>query len=138
SEQEAKQVEARLAKVPEVASTRGLDSFVPADQPEKLKLIAQGAKVLGPALNPDSIDPPPSDQENVSALNETAASLRKAAGGGQGPGAVAAKRLADDLTRLAESNEATREKAQAVFVEPLKLMFEQIRSSLKAEPVSLK
>jgi hopanoid biosynthesis associated RND transporter like protein HpnN len=43
SEQGAKQVEARLAKVPEVARTRGLDSFVPADQPEKLKLIAQGA-----------------------------------------------------------------------------------------------
>ncbi|WP_438278277.1 MMPL family transporter [Nitrobacter sp.] len=138
SEQEAKQVEARLAKVPEVARTRGLDSFVPADQPEKLKLIAQGAKVLGPALNPDSIDPPPSDEENVSALKEAADSLRKAAGSNQGPGAAAAKRLADDLTRLAESNEATREKVQAMFVEPLKLMFEQIRNSLKAEPISLK
>ena len=33
-----------------------LDSFVPEDQPAKLKLIAQGAKVLNPALNPDSID----------------------------------------------------------------------------------
>jgi hopanoid biosynthesis associated RND transporter like protein HpnN len=138
SEQEAKQVEARLAKVPEVARTRGLDSFVPADQPEKLKLIAQGAKVLGPALNPDSIDPPPSDKENVDALMEAADSLRKAAGGGEGPGAAAAKRLADDLTRLADSNEAAREKAQAVFVEPMKIMFEQISSSLKAEPVSLK
>ncbi|GAB1715614.1 MAG: RND transporter [Nitrobacter sp.] len=138
SEQEAKQVEARLAKLPEVASTRGLDSFVPADQPEKLKLIAQGAKVLGPALNPDSVDPPPSDQENVDALKETADSLRKASGGGQGPGAAAAKRLADDLTRLADANQATREKAQAVFVEPLKMVFDQIRSSLKAEPVSMK
>ena len=33
-----------------------LDSFVPEDQPAKLKLIAQGAKVLDPALNPDSVD----------------------------------------------------------------------------------
>lgn len=137
SEQEAKQVEARLAKVPEVARTRSLDTFVPADQPEKLKLIARGAKILGPALNPDSIDPPPSDQENVDALKGTADSLRKAAGTHQGPGAASAKRLADDLTRLADSNEATREKAQATFVEPLKIMFEQLRNLLKAEPVTL-
>ncbi|WP_041359010.1 MMPL family transporter [Nitrobacter hamburgensis] len=138
SEQDAKRVEARLAKVPEVASTRSLDSFVPADQPEKLKLIAQGAKVLGPALNPDSVDQPPSDEENVGALKGAAASLRKAAADNQGPGAAAAKRLADDLTKLADSNQATREKAQAVFVEPLKIMFEQLRNLLKAEPVSLK
>lgn len=137
SEQEAKQVETRLAELPEVARTRSLDSFIPADQPEKLKLIAQGAKVLGPALNPDSIDPPPSDKENVDALKSTADSLRKAAGAGQGPGAAAAKRLADDLTRLADSNEATREKAQATFVEPLKIMFDQLRNLLTAEPVSL-
>ena len=138
SEQDAKRVEDRLAKVPEVARTMSLDSFVPADQPAKLKLIAQGAKVLGPALNPDSVDAPPSDEENVGALKEAADSLRKAAGDNQGPGAAAAKRLADDLAKLADSDQATREKVQAVFVEPLKMMFEQLRSSLKAEPVSLK
>ncbi|MBS0532070.1 MAG: MMPL family transporter [Proteobacteria bacterium] len=138
SEQAAKEVEAKLAKVPEVARTRSLDSFVPADQPEKLKLIAQGAKTLGPALNPDSVDAPPSDQENVAALKEAAESLRKAAGDNQGAGGVAAKRLADDLTRLADSNQATRQKAQAVFIEPLQMMFEQLRSSLKAEPITLK
>ena len=138
SEQEAKQVEARLAAVPEVARTMSLDTFVPADQPAKLKMIAQGAKVLGPALNPDSVDAPPSDEENVGALKEAADSLRKAAGDNQGAGAAAAKRLADDLTKLAGSDQATREKVQAVFVEPLKMMFEQLRSSLKAEPVSLK
>ncbi|MEO6947687.1 MAG: MMPL family transporter [Nitrobacter sp.] len=138
SEQEAKQVEARLATVPEVARTMSLDTFVPADQPAKLKMIAQGAKVLGPALNPDSVDAPPSDEENVGALKEAANSLRKAAGDNQGAGAAAAKRLADDLTKLAGSDQATREKVQTVFVEPLKMMFDQLRSSLKAEPVSLK
>ncbi len=138
SEAEAKQVEAKLAKVPEVSRTMSLDSFVPADQPAKLKLIAQGAKILGPALNPDSVDAAPSDEENVAALKESAESLRKAAGDNQGPGAAAAKRLAGDLAKLADSNQATREKAQAVFVEPLKMMFEQLRSSLKAEPITLK
>ena len=74
-----------------------LDSFVPADQPAKLKLIAQGAKVLDPALNPDSIDAPPSDQENVDALKDAAESLRKTAGDAKGPGAAASRRLADAL-----------------------------------------
>ena len=86
SEADAKKIEARLEKVPEVLEVRSLDSFVPEDQPAKLKLIAQGAKVLDPALNPDSIDAAPSDQENVEALKETAESLRKTAGDAKGPG----------------------------------------------------
>ena len=94
-----------------------LDSFVPDDQPAKLKLIAQGAKVLNPALNPDSIDAPPSDAENVEALKGSAESLRKTAGDAKGPGAVASRRLADALSKLAESNQATRDKAQAIFVD---------------------
>src|SRR6476620_654860 len=52
SEAEAKKIEERLSKVPEVAEVRSLDSFVPQDQPAKLKLIAQAGKVLNPALNP--------------------------------------------------------------------------------------
>ena len=54
SEADAKKIEARLEKVPEVLRVMSLDSFVPEDQPAKLKLIAQGAKVVDPALNPDS------------------------------------------------------------------------------------
>jgi hopanoid biosynthesis associated RND transporter like protein HpnN len=133
----AKQVQARLAKVPEVARTMSLDTFVPEDQPEKLKLIAEGAKVLGPALNPDSIDPAPSDQENVEALNGTAESLRKVAGTGNSPGALASTRLAHALSELAASNQKTREAAQAVFVIPLQLALGQLRDSLQAQPVSL-
>ena len=45
SEAEAKKIEARLEKVPEVLRVMSLDSFVPEDQPAKLKLIAQAAKV---------------------------------------------------------------------------------------------
>src|SRR6202021_270252 len=51
SEAEAKQIEERLAKVPEVLSVRSLDNFVPEEQPGKLKLMAQAAKVLNPPLN---------------------------------------------------------------------------------------
>jgi hopanoid biosynthesis associated RND transporter like protein HpnN len=138
SEADAKKIEDRLSKVPEVLRVRSLDSFVPEDQSAKLRLIAQGAKLLNPALNPDSIDAPPSDAENVEALKGSAESLRKTAGDAKGPGAVASRRLADALSKLAESNQATREKTQAVFVNPLKIVLNQLKYSLQAQPVSLK
>jgi len=137
SEADAKKIEARLEKVPEVLEVRSLDSFVPEDQPAKLKLIAEGAKVLDPALNPDSIDAPPTDAENVEALTESAESLRRAAGDAKGPGAAASRRLADALSKLAASDQATRDKTQAIFVTPLKVMLAQLKNSLQAQPISL-
>jgi hopanoid biosynthesis associated RND transporter like protein HpnN len=138
SDAESKKIADRLEKLPEVLSVRWLDSFVPEDQPAKLKLIGQGARVLNPALNPDSIDAPPSDAENVDALKGSVESLRRAAGDAKGPGAVASRRLADALAKLAESSQATRDKAQAIFVTPLKLVLDQLKNSLQAQPVSLK
>src|SRR4029077_16543511 len=123
SETDAKQIEAKLEKLPEVLRVMSLDFFGPDDQGAKLKLIAQAAKVLEPALNPDSIDAPPSDAENVDSLNGSVASLRKTAGDAKGPGADANRRLAYALERLAKSDEATRNKAQAIFVVPLKVVF---------------
>ncbi|MDE2063995.1 MAG: MMPL family transporter, partial [Bradyrhizobium sp.] len=137
SEADAKKIEQKLSRLPEVLRVMSLDSFVPQDQPEKLKLIAQGAKVLNPALNPDSIDEPPSDAENVADLKGSADSLRKTAGDAKGPGALASRRLADDLEKLADSNEATREKVQAIFVTPLKVVLDQLRKALQAKPVTL-
>jgi uncharacterized protein len=138
SEADAKKIEAKLEKVPEVLRVMSLDSFVPDNQPAKLKLIAQASKVVGPALNPDSVDAAPSDEENVEALKGSVESLRKTAGEAKGAGAVAARRLADALSKLADSNQATREKAQAVFVTPLKIVFDQLRNTLQAQLVSAK
>ncbi len=143
SEADAKKIEDKLSKVPEVLRVMSLDSFVPGDQPAKLKLIAQGAKTLNPALNPDQIDAAPSDEENVEALKGSAESLRRTAGDAKGsdakgPGAVASRRLADALQKLAESNQATRDKTQSIFVTSLKVVLDQLRNSLQAQPVSLK
>jgi uncharacterized protein len=142
SDENARAIAAKLEKVPEVLRVMSLETFVPEDQPAKLKLIAEGAKVLNPALNPDSIDAPPSDAENVEALKQTVESLRRAAGeakdGDKNPGAVASRRLADALSKLAASDQATREKAQAIFVDPLKIVLDQLKKSLQAQPISLK
>ncbi|MGB8398599.1 MMPL family transporter [Bradyrhizobium sp.] len=138
SEADAKKIEARLEQVPEVLRVMSLESFVPEDQPVKLKLIAQAAKILNPALNPDSVDAAPSDQENAEALKGSVESLRRTAGDARGPGAVAARRLADALAKLALSSQATRDKAQNIFVAPLKVVLEQLRNTMQAQPVSLK
>jgi hopanoid biosynthesis associated RND transporter like protein HpnN len=138
SEAEARKIEARLAKVPEVLRVMSIDSFVPEDQPAKLQLIAKAAKVVGPALNPDSVDAAPTDEENVEALKSSVDSLRKTAGDGKGPGAVASRRLADALSKLAASDRAMRDKAQNIFVAPLKIVFDQLRNTMQAGPVTLK
>jgi hopanoid biosynthesis associated RND transporter like protein HpnN len=137
SEEAARQIEAQLAKVPEVLRTMSLDSFVPDEQPAKLKLIKQGAEILNPAINPDSIDAAPSDAENVSALKDSAQSLRKLAGDHKGPGAAAAKRLADDLSKVAEASQPVRDKVQATFVAPWQIVLSQLRNAMQAQPVSL-
>jgi hopanoid biosynthesis associated RND transporter like protein HpnN len=138
SEADAKKIEAKLEKVPEVLRVMSLDSFVPEDQPAKLKLIAQAAKVVGPALNPDSIDAAPTDEENVEALKGSADNLRRTAGDNKSAGASAARRLADALAKLAASDQATREKTQNIFVVPLKIVLDQLKNTLQAQPVSLK
>jgi predicted RND superfamily exporter protein len=74
----------------------------------------------------------------VDALKSSAENLRKTAGDAKSAGAVSARRLADALSKLADSNQATRDKAQAVFVTPLKIVFDQLRNTLQAQPVSAK
>ena len=138
SEADAKKIGERLEKLPEVLRVISLNSFVPDDQPAKLKLIAQGAKVLNTALNPDSIDAPPTDAENVDSLKSSVASLRKTAGEGKGAGATASRRLADALEKLANASEDVRNKTQAIFVAPLQVVLDQLRNALQAQPVSLK
>jgi len=83
------------------------------------------------------VDAPPTDAENVAALNESADSLRKVAGNQTGPGAVAAKRLADALAKVALATPALRDTVQATFVAPLKIALSQLRSLMQAQPVSL-
>jgi uncharacterized protein len=137
SDEDARKIEEKLSKLPEVLRVQSLTSFVPEDQPAKLKLIGQGARVLGPALNPDSIDEAPTDQENVDSLKSSVNALRTAAGDNKGPGGLASRRLADALEKLANSDEATRNKAQAIFVNPLKIVLAQLKNFLQAKPVAL-
>ena len=127
----------RLDALPDVARTVSLDSFVPAEQPEKLALIAAAAKALGPALQA-AAGPPPSDAELRHSLSATAAALRGAAGDAQDSAAVSVRRLADMLDRLAAATPEVRAAAQAAVTTPLRVLLDQVRAMLQAEPISLK
>ena len=134
----AKEIQARLAKLPEVSRTLSLDTFIPDDQQAKLGIIRKAAASLNPILNETSRGTAPSDEENVAALKGSVESLRKTAGEDKGPGALAARRLADALAKLAQADKATRERAETTFISPLNVALDQVRGLLKAQPVSVK
>src|SRR5205814_4375108 len=64
--------------------------------------------------------------------------IGQTAGDSKSAGAVAARRLADAVAKLADSNQATRAKAQYIFVMPLKVVLDQLKNTLQAQTVSLK
>jgi hopanoid biosynthesis associated RND transporter like protein HpnN len=129
--EEAAKIAQRLAKLPEVAQTRTVDSFVPADQERKLGLIRQAEAGLRAALA-RTAKPAPSDAENVAALRGGATLLRQTAGDATGAGADAARRLADALTKLADSDQAHRTAVETAFTVPLRLDLADLREALKA------
>ena len=131
----AKQDVARIGALPEVSRVMTIESFVPEDQPKKLAAVGKTAKALGPTLA-QTPHPDPTDAESITALNFGVMSLTQVAGDQQGPGAAAAKRLADALAKLVKSDAATRAKAQDVLIAPLKIALDGLRNALQAEPIA--
>ena len=133
---EASTVAEKLGKLPQVLQATTLLSFVPQAQDQKLALIRDLGRRLGQVLQQPTSSKPPSDAENIAALNGMADQLNKIAGTAQGSGAAAAERLAADALKLAEADEAARVRAQAAFVVPLETALAQLRGFLGAEPVT--
>jgi hopanoid biosynthesis associated RND transporter like protein HpnN len=131
----AREVAARLRKVPEVERVLSLDSFVPTDQQAKLALIKQAATKLEPALNAAQ-KPAPTDEESITALNRGADALEKAADEQTGTGPDAARRLGEVMTKHANADQATRERAKDVLIEPLKVALTGLRKSFQAEEIT--
>ena len=132
----AEQAAAKLRALPEVARVTTLASFIPDQQPEKLKLIADAAKALDPVLNPPSLAAPPTDAQDISIINSTIGALKTLAGDAKGPGADAARRLAADMTALAKAGPSVRQRAELAFVQPLHTALDQLRGLFRAQAVS--
>ena len=135
SPQEAAAVAKRLAALPEVAQTRTVESFVPDDQERKLAIIARAATALRAALDRGA-KPAPSDAENVAALRGGVTILREAAGDAKGAGADAARRLADNLAKLADADRAQRAAVTAAFTVPLTPDLDELREGLQPQQVT--
>jgi hopanoid biosynthesis associated RND transporter like protein HpnN len=127
----------KLRALPQVARVTTLSTFIPDHQDEKLPLIHSVAESLGPSLSPATINPPPTDQENVATINSTLTVLNKLAGEAPaGAGADAAKRLSAAMEALAKGDQAARQRAEVAFVQPLKTALDNLRNLLKAQPVT--
>jgi uncharacterized protein len=127
----------RLSELPQVSRTITLSTLIPGDQDEKLRLIRETAATIDQSLNPKETEPPQSDRETVEALISAAQSLVRVAGHEQGPGAGAAKRLSDALSRLASADQSTRGRIETTIAKPLRISLDQLRHALAPQPITL-
>jgi hypothetical protein len=125
----------RLAGLPQVQRASTLDALVPSGQGRKLQLIRDAAAKIGPSLHPATVEPAPTDAQNVDALTATAADLAHIAAGRHGPGAEAARRLSALLTKLAHADEAARGRVANAVVEPLRTSLADLRQALSPAQV---
>ncbi|MGB7041415.1 MAG: MMPL family transporter, partial [Xanthobacteraceae bacterium] len=137
SSTEADQAAVKLRALPQVSRVLTLSSFIPPDQQQKLPLIEAAAKTLLPALNPAAPSAPPTDAQNISMMNSTVDALNRLAGNGSGTGAVVARRLATAMAALAKADPAVRQRAEIVFVQPLKTALDDLRHLFSAQEVTL-
>ena len=99
-------------------------------------MIATAARSFANAFNPADLQKPPTDEENVAALNEGASRLEDVAKENPGAGADAAKRLAAAMTGLAKADPKARQAADEVFVAPLTRDLATLKASLAGEKVT--
>lgn len=126
----------QLAGLPEVRQVISLDSFVPRDQPAKLATIGDAAFLLDLTLNPFDVAPPSTDAALAGSLGALSQRLAHAATANPGPGAQDARRLAAAFSRLARGTAEQRAAVDAMVSRPLKIMLDEIRAAIQAQPVS--
>src|SRR5258707_5404920 len=99
-------------------------------------MIAQVGAVLNPVLRRPP-RPIPTDADNTEAIKRGIDGLTKAAAEQPGPGADASLRLAAALSKLAAADQEVRNRAEAVFIVPLKNKLEDIRNLMQARQISI-
>ncbi|MGH7025641.1 MAG: MMPL family transporter [Caulobacteraceae bacterium] len=128
----------KVRKLPEVAATRTLTSFVPTDQGPKLAAIADASNILGISLDPITVQPPPSDADNIVAMLQTAADIEAATKGAKGSTANVARRLIGDLAWLAQAPPEARARADRALTPGLITVLAETREALQAQPVTFR
>jgi hopanoid biosynthesis associated RND transporter like protein HpnN len=133
----AQRLATALSARPEVRQVVTLESFAPADQPQKIAILQDAATLLGPTLDPFDVASPPSDAELATSLRTAAQALRALAATPAAASAGPVGPLADLLERAAAGPPALRARLQAVLTAGLPTALDQVRTMLGAEPVTL-
>ena len=136
SHKDALAIASKLEVLPQVEQTRTIASFVPSDQEKKLTLIRHAAVVLAPALEATP-QAEPTDAANIAMLRGVAKKLEITGGQATTQGTQAVKRLARDLTQLADAPIEHRQAATDAFITPLKMELGSLSQALNAKPVNL-
>jgi uncharacterized protein len=130
-------VVAKLQKLPQVSTILTLNSLVPTDQDQKLPIIQHAAKYLLPLFDPSRRIDPPTDADDIAAMNDAAAQFDATAKGLKGPGAEAARHLADLMRQLALAPAEKRATARAMLLPPLNTMLDLLHQSLQARKTTI-
>ncbi|WP_042300684.1 MMPL family transporter [Paraburkholderia kururiensis] len=132
---DADRIAAHLSKLPQVGRTTTLSSFIPGDQQQKMMLVASAAQQLLPALT-QAPAPAATDAVRVAALKRAANQLSLAADEHPGAGAAEAKHLSATLTKLANADAGTRDRAEKAIAEPLRLALGQLANLLQPTEIT--
>jgi hopanoid biosynthesis associated RND transporter like protein HpnN len=135
--EQADAIAKRLASLPEVSQVVTLNSFIPADQDQKIAALRETAQTLGPVLQPAGRQSRPTDQDNFAAIRSAAEALSKAATGANGSAADDAREVAALLNRLADANASVRSKAEAAIIPALKYDLDRLGKSLDPQHVTI-
>ena len=130
----ARATAARLAKLPLVAGTLSLDSFVPTDQPAKLALIADAAGILAATIAPRAPPAPVTADQLRTALTAAWSQIDPALA--KLPADHPLADIAGDLKRLATAPDATLLAMNTALTTFLPAQLDALRAALQAAPVT--
>jgi hopanoid biosynthesis associated RND transporter like protein HpnN len=125
----------RLRDLPLVSSVLSINSFVPADQPAKLALIADAGAILGATLAPRPPVVRPEPEEIRTATRRALGKIEPA--GSELPAEPTLAALAEDLRRLAVASDAVLSQIDQALTRFLPMQLDQLREALAAQPITL-
>lgn len=125
----------RLRQLPAVSGVLSINQFVPADQQQKLALIADANTILAPTLAPQSPAAPVTPEEVRLAASSALAQIEPALAKLPADHPLAA--IAADLRQLVKAPDAVLMETNQVLTRFLPTQLAQLRLALSAEPVTL-
>jgi hypothetical protein len=130
---QAESIGKQIAALPEVDHILTLASFVPEDQDKKLAMISDANFLLAATLNPTETMPPPTDEENLAALQKAATALKSL-----GEQKASAQRLAKALELVvARHDHALLQHLYDDLIHGMETQLATVRESLTAQRVTI-